>query len=246
MSFVFQKSHLQTLSKLGLAISLTICFAPLNAQAKGPQISTYNVGGTKVKLALPPNYCALNPKHPLDKQVIEAVKALVQARNILLVQFADCKEINDWHTGKLKYLQNIGSYQTSKRTLNMNLQGQEKNTIKMVCEIFKKQADQLYKDVTKEVNEKAKEVFKNVKVNEMKSLGVVHEDPSMCAAATYQKSLTEEKDIQEQVGAYSITFQKGKMLFSYLYAPPTDTIVKDLTNKLKKLHITNQTLNKSK
>ena len=241
--YTFKNNRYTNCAKMIMLISMAICIPPQIAQAKSQKNNTVSIGGTPLTLAVPENFCALNPKHPLDKQVLDSVKTMIKGRNELLLHFADCKELDDWHNGKLKYLQNYGSYQSSLRLQKVDLKGKETETLKAVCKVFKKQAKEIFKDVKKEANERASQSFENLKLNEIKPLGVIHEDPQMCAAAVFQK-IAVDNDVEEQYSAYSMTFHKGKMLFSYFYAPPAkNSVIKDLTGKLKKLHAKNVKLN---
>ena len=79
----------------------------------------------------------------------------------------------------------------------------------------------------------------------MKLIGIVHEDPTICAAATFQRLKTDDGSTKDQVNVYSVTILNGRILFTYLYAPYEggDNVSK-LTKSITDLNNYNQINNK--
>jgi hypothetical protein len=62
-------------------------------------------------------------------------------------------------------------------------------------------------------------VLKTVKVNEMRFLGVIAEEPVICYAAILQKFKAETGDEKTQATVFATTVLKGKILYFYFFAP---------------------------
>ncbi len=209
--------------------------------------SKQNIAGKTVHLGLPDHSCPMDPKNPADKMLIDGVKTSIKGSNELLMQFADCEELKNWRTGKQKYLNNFGSYQTSAKLKSTDLTGQESATVKEICNIFKKQGATLLKNIQPEVNRRIKDGFKNIRMNELKMLGIVHEDPTICAAATFQRLRTDGNTLKDQVNVYSVTFLNGRIVFTYLYGPyGEEQMVPRLTKTITDLNNYNQLRNNKK
>ena len=206
-----------------------------------------NIAGKTVFLGLPEKTCPLSPKNPSDRLLIDGVKTSIKGSNELLMQFADCQELKDWRSGKQKYLNNFGSYQTSVRLKATDMTGREQATVAEICKVFKKQGAAMLQNMKPEIDKRLDDGFKNIKMNELKMLGIVHEDSNICAAATFQRFKTDDQSIKDQINVYSVTFLNGRIIFTYLYAPHGDPdIIPKLTQTITKLNDYNQLRNKKK
>lgn len=243
-----QKFRLPAFLAIAVLSAPQIALLPGLAQAeeaatKGNYV-TRLIGSQPIRLALPENTCAMDPNNPSDKNVIEGTKISIRGNNELLLQFADCQELKDWRTGKQKYLNNFGSYQTSLKLKDTNLSGKEGPTTKAICNVFKKQGAELMDALKPEARKRVAEGFENVQLNEVKMIAVVHDTADICAASTYQRLKTDDDSVKEQLGVYSVTFLKGRILFSYLFAPNSDKNLADLSSKISQLNDQNKSQNK--
>lgn len=235
---------------LAIAVLTTLHLAPFPGIAQAEEAATKGnyvtriIGSQPVRLVLPENTCAMDPNNPSDKRVIDGTKISIRGSNELLLQFADCQELKDWRSGKQKYLNNFGNYQTSLKLKNTSLKGKEGPTTKAICNVFKKQGAELMDALKPEARKRVAEGFKNVRLNEVKMIAVLHDTADLCAASTYQRLKTDDDSMKEQLGVYSVTFLKGRILFSYLFAPNSDKNLADLSSKISKLNDKNQSQNK--
>ncbi len=216
-----------------------------NTATISSQIVNKQIAGTKVSLALPSDHCLLDINHPADKMLIESVKISIKGKNELLVQFSNCQELTDWRSGKQKYLNNFGNYQVSLQLKNSDMTGQEPATIKEICRVFKKQGDTLLEGLKPDMDKRVKEGFKNVKINEMKSMGAVHQDETICISAIFQRLKTQDNTTKDQINLTAVSILNGRLIFSYLFMPYGDkTEVDQITKTMIKLNRLNQSNNK--
>ncbi len=229
-------------------VSLSVLFLTLTtapqAEAKERSHNSFVVGGTTLNLATPENNCSLNPQIPADNHMLNAVKNSIKGNTELVLQFADCQELKNWRTRKQKYLDTFGSYQSSLKLQNLDLTGKEAESIKSICDVYKKQGGTMLKNMEKDINKRVQDSFKNVKMNKIQLLGVVKENEEICAVATFQRLKTADGSTKDQINVYSITILKGKLIFSYLFAPNTVDVVDQLTDQIVALNKFNQQLNK--
>lgn len=181
---------------------------------------------------------------PTDKLLLDALKISLGKGNELILQFANCEELKMWRAGKLKFLKNYGSYQTSKGLKSIDMRGRERATIREVCNLYKKQGAAQIQSLTQEIEHRLIEGLKFIQMNEMKVLGIVYEDETICTMAMYQKLRSDENTIKIQLTILSATILNGRLVFSYLYAPFDDkTKITKLTKQMINLNLYNQKRN---
>ena len=234
---------------------ICLCFCSLVASlimnspvfAEQPFSKSYSIAGQPVILSLPKGYCAMDEKNPSDKRLIDAVKLSVKGANEVLMQFADCQELQDWRSGKQRFLNNFGSYQTSLRFKNMNMKGREAVTVKEICNVFKKQSQALVDKIKPDIDNRIENAFENVKMNEMKLLGVSHEDSTVCITATFQRLQTEKKTSKDQMNISAVNVLNGRLMFTYLYTPyKGEKVIEKNTKTMVNLNNVNQLNNNQK
>lgn len=229
-----------------ICVALLIPFTSLSnlGHADDGKSKAVDIGGKTVNLALPENMCEMDPNNPADKRLIDGSKASIKGVNELLMQFADCQELKDWRVGKQLFLDNFGSYQASNKFIKLDFTGKESQSIGQICDVFKKQGAEVLNTVKPEVNERIKSGFGDIKLNELKMLGVVHDLEDICAVATFQRLKTEKNTTKNQLNVYSITVVNGRLLFTYLFSPEGTDNLKQKSIEIKALNQINQNNNK--
>ena len=178
------------------------------------------VGIASLSLPPPTDYCELDATQASDERTLKAVEGmLAPTNNRLLVMSADCTQLADWRTGKRRLLDNFAQYQTLIPWENGPLPKAPEAVIKDACNQMRTQGEQLVTDMAPDVKARAEQVLKTVKVNEMKFLGVVGEEPTVCYAAMLQKLHTEIGTDKTQVTVFATTVVKSKLVYFYLFAP---------------------------
>jgi hypothetical protein len=197
------------------AAFLGLCLLACPAVAKDAKI-----GPTTLNLIPPPGYCEMDPAQASDARMVKAIEGMLgNTGNRLLAVSADCNQLTNWRTGKRKLLDNMAQYQTIISLESSPLPAAPDVTIKDACNQMRAQGEQLVADMTPDVQARAEQVLKTVKVNEMKFLGVVGEDPLVCYAAMLQKFKTEVGTDKTQVTVFATTVIKFKIVYYYLFAP---------------------------
>ncbi len=215
--------------------------------AEQPFSKSYSIAGQPVILSLPKGYCPMDESNLSDKRLIDAVKLSVKGANQVIMQYADCQELKDWRSGKQRFLNNFGSYQTSLRFINVNMKGREAATVKEICNVFKKQSKELMDKVKPDIDKRIENAFDNIKMNEMKLLGVSHEDSTVCITATFQRLQTENKTSKDQMNISAVNVLNGRLMFSYLYTPyKGEKVIERYTKTMVGLNNVNQLKNNQK
>jgi hypothetical protein len=178
------------------------------------------VGTISLTLPPPTDYCELDATQASDARMLKAIEGmLAPTNNRLLVMSADCTQLTDWRAGKRPLLDNMAQYQTLIPWENGPLPKTPEAVIKDACNQMRSQGEQMVTNMTPDVKARAEQVLKTVKINEMKFMGVVGEEPNACYAAMLQKFHTEVGTDKTQVTVFSSTIVKSKLVYFYLFAP---------------------------
>jgi hypothetical protein len=73
--------------------------------------------------------------------------------------------------------------------------------------------------ITPDPQQRAERASRDLKVNEIKLLGMIAEDPLVCYTATMQKFKVEGREETTQVAMIATTILKSKVVQLYLFAP---------------------------
>jgi hypothetical protein len=194
------------------------CFCVSSARGEDVKI-----GEVSIKLSAPPGYCALNASNAADARMITALEDMLdKSGNRLLSLSADCGQLADWHSGKRQLLDNMAQHQTRTSWENLQLPLTPEALIMDACSDLRARGDQLVTAMTPDAKQRVEEVLKTVKINEMKFLGVLDEEPAICYAALLQRFATETGTQKTQVAVFATTVVRQKLLYYYLFAPYVD------------------------
>ena len=239
------KSFIFTLACLTLLVVRLPGIQSDQTRASDIPFTSYNIGGTVVKLAVPDNQCLLSDKNPSDKKILDGIRIGVRGQTELINSFAECTELKNWRRGTKQFLDHFGNYQTPVKTQGQNFTGLETQIIKSVCDIYKKQGNTLLDGLKADIDKRIEEGFANIKLNENKMLGVVKEASDICVVAVAQRLKTEGNTFKDQINVFSVSVLKGRIIFTYLFAPTKDiSITNKLTKKIIAIKNINQQLNK--
>jgi hypothetical protein len=177
-----------------------------------------SIGGVSVTLPAPSGFCELADGQPSDTRMLNALRELLRPTgNQLLAMSADCAQLDKWRTGGV-LLDDIAQYQVPKDvTATFTAE-----TLKQVCAFTRDQGQKVTADITPDLQKRVEDVLNEVKLNEMKFLGVVDEDATACYVVFLQKIKTELGTEKTQVALYAVTVLKSKIIFYYLFKPYAD------------------------
>jgi len=177
------------------------------------------IGTTAVVLPPPTGYCELDASQPSDARMLQVVEdMLATGTNRLLAISANCKELVDWRNGRRKLMDNLAQYQTLKAWED-GLPAPPATVVAEVCKAMRARGEQFTANAEQGAKARAEEVIKEVKINEMKFMGVVGEEPNACYTAMLQRFQTEMGTDKTQVTVFSTTIVRSKLVYFYLFAP---------------------------
>ena len=180
------------------------------------------IGDVPLQLPKPPGYCEMDPVLASDAPFIGRLHArMTKTGNRLLVISADCTELKDWRKGKRLDLDHMAQYQTIIELENEPLPHTPEKMIKNYCANMHGLGDQSMGSSTQDVRERAEQAAGLLKLNEIKFLGVVAEDPLVCYSGTLQKFKVDTGPETTQVTIIATSLLKGKVVQLYLFSPYT-------------------------
>jgi hypothetical protein len=222
------------------AIMMTLCAVTAAARAE-----TVSVGGVLLRLSPPPDFCALDATHAADARLFDAVaRTLADMGNHLLSLSADCTELAEWRSGKRELLDNLAQHQTMTTWEDVLLVVSPQTIIKQTCAEMRSRGGELVSSTTSQANARIEQVLKTVKINEMKFLGVLGEEPLACYAALLQRTATEAGREKTQVTVLATTVVRRKLIYYYRSAPFADNrtieaMLERVTADTRRLHAEN-------
>ena len=200
------------------------------------------VGGIALKLIPPIGYCALDRAVDGDASVLDNINdALGRTANKLLSASADCTQLKEWRQGQRPILSNRAQFQTMMSLENSRA---PPGIVRSVCARARSEGDKTRPDIALKSQVALEHVMKDVKVNEMRVLGVAAEDATTCYIPVLSR-YTLGGDNFEEVSIGAVTVIKERVVFYYLFARfVSDATISDLVAQhqanVAALHAANQ------
>lgn len=201
-------------SVISLFSSLVLCSSAFAMEVK--------IGNTPIRLDPPAGYCEMDRSLTADSRLFNVIESMLQTSgNRLLSVSADCRELKDWRSGSRPLLDHLVQYQTLRSVEDSGVGGTPEAVVQEACKAMRAQGEQLVAETTKDAKQQAERVLEKIRVNEMKFLGVLEEEPLACYAAILQKFKTDIGTEKVQINLVAITVIKNKVLYGYYIAPFT-------------------------
>ena len=178
------------------------------------------IGDVSLRLPQPSGYCELDPVLASDGAFIGRLhSSMTKTGSRLLVISADCTELREWRNGKRPDLDHMAQYQTIIELEHQPLPDTPEKMAKNFCANMHATALRSMDYILPDPQERAERASRDLKLNEIKLLGKVAEDPMVCYTATVQKFKVGDRAATTQVTIIATTFLKGKVVQLYLFAP---------------------------
>jgi hypothetical protein len=206
----------------------------LCALCSGAVARRANVGPVTIELPAPAGYCELDEALPTDKPMFDLMRTASPATRLLAMS-ADCKQLRDWRAGRLAGLANYAQHQTVKAWENAPLPVPAAQLIEQTCATLRAQGGDMTAKTGPLVQERLSRAMQEVKLNQMKFMGVLGEEPNACYAALLARVKGKDVPEVEQATVFAVTVVKGKVLYYYLFAPFVNA--QTLTDMLAKLRV---------
>ena len=205
-----------TTAHIAVAFSCA-CFLSRAADAADAKI-----GDVSLHLPHPLGYCEMDPVLASDGAFIGRLhSSMTKTGNRLLVISAECAELREWRSGKRPDLDHMAQYQTIIELENQPLPDTPEKIAKNFCANMHALAMRSMDYILPDPQERAERMSKDLKLNELKLLGMVAEDAGVCYTATVQKFKVEGHDETTQGTVIATTLLKSKVVQLYLFAPYT-------------------------
>jgi hypothetical protein len=176
------------------------------------------VGPVAIELPTPAGYCELDEKRPEDGRLFALTQTASPATRLLAMS-ADCKQLRDWRAGSLAGLQNYVQYQTIRAWENAPLPLPPAQLIEQTCATLRAQGGDIASRTGSDVQERLTRAMQDVKLNEVKFMGVLGEDANACYASLLARVRGENGREVEQATVFAATIVRGKVIYYYLCAP---------------------------
>src|SRR5882724_666768 len=135
--------------------------------ASGVLAKDVKIGEASIDLVMPAGFCELDEKFPADARMLTAIGKLVSGGgNQLLAFAADCRQLDDWRSGKRPLLDDFVQYQTPAGLADKPLPLPPGEFLKQTCAATRAQGEKLLSGMAGDFKSRIEEAFNRVKVNE--------------------------------------------------------------------------------
>lgn len=187
------------------------------------------IGSTSIKLLPPQDQCEVSDQKGNEARLLGKLRELLAGRNQLLAAYADCRQLADLRSGKRTTFDDFAQYMAPTNVLNEIVPA---HAISKLCALMRTRGDQSLATIAQNRTSDIERMFPGLKMNEIKFLGVLTEEPSACYTGQLQKMTTEQGAEKVQVTVVATVMLKGKLFTYQQYGPyrGSDTI-SDLLRK---------------
>lgn len=206
--------------RLAFLMTALMCILAHGAAAQTAP-PTASVGAAQIVLPPPAGFCPLDGSRSTDASLKQAATAMIatSGTNLLLAQHVDCAQLEQMRAGKRRLLDDFVQYQTLTAWMDKDLPVAPAAVISETCSELRKSGGTLATQAVEAVNPKLQAFSKSIRINEMRFLGVVAEDPATCYAALMQKLRTDDGGEKTQLCIFSTSVVRGKIVYFYVYTP---------------------------
>lgn len=205
---------------LGLGVSLlgaTSCGGVGTHHSEGPIGSTAgakdthiaSVLGADVVLSIPKGYCALDKKNRVDQEPISTLEQVNAGRNVILLMFADCKQLEMFRTTG-ESLSNSGVYMAPRSARRPVKMSRAQFVAEFTAQL--KQQKQLTDKGHDEGKRRVKEQNAGAEIERNVNLGVLHSDDTAVYTGVLQTWQVEGGGKEQVVTVGGLTVVRERVI----------------------------------
>jgi hypothetical protein len=177
------------------------------------------LGDAFVTLPVPTGFCELTPWYEFDGRAVATFSgALKSAGNKLLAMSADCGQLAEARAGKRRLPDDMVQYLTPIET-------PPAASVAQTCTNLRTQGDGLWTN-RPDIGARVEGATKEIKTDEMRSIGVLAEDANACYVGSIHKARAEAGTEKTLVATHAVTIISNRPIFVHrftLYQTP-DTV----------------------
>jgi hypothetical protein len=201
-------------SAIGMCFIAAFSAATTHAQTGRESFVTDSIGGQQFRFSVRAGECALDAKQVSDKRLLDNTAQIISATNSLHVISANCQELADWRTGKVKFLGGGMQIQSFKAAANQNLRGQEKVLVSQICTQFRTSSGDLQNQAESTLKKKFEETSSS-RLESLQLMGVMGEDEHACYVAARVAGKNELGGDTVRAMVFASMILEGKLIYIY-------------------------------
>ena len=175
-----------------------------------------NVGTVAIVLTPPAHYCELVADEPADRHLLDIARGMMAGRSELLAAYADCAQLAALRE-KNQSLDNFAQYISVDQQLTVT-----EGDLAQICAGMRSEHQEITGAGAESARKRIEEIAAYLKINEVRSLGVVAEEAPSCYLASIA-NISDNTGLGKTMVILSAnTLVRGKWLGYNLYAPYVD------------------------
>lgn len=177
---------------------------------------TISVNGTKIVFPVPAGHCALTKQHDADKKAISIIERVNENRNIVLMIFAECRQLTAFRSQKGD-LSNYGSY-FSPRSARKPVKMPRARFAKVIGKQFEKQKATIEK-AQEEAKRRVKAAGTGREIQKNENLGLIDRDDDAAYTGMLQTWQVEGSATTRVAAVTALTLVRERIISINLNAP---------------------------
>ncbi len=198
---------------------IPILLASLLVALPVPGISeTVLIGKDRLFIGIPDGYCPLVKSNPSDRRLIRFLEEGNRNMNLVLITFADCKQLVAWRKGTKANLDDYGYVLAPVNLANRKLQMSVRDFVAEMRKVLNKQfMDTHMEQALDNIESVVKKNFPTAELNQTRNLGVIAEDEKALYLGILQNVTAENGETKNMLGMWGVTLVSGKAVNLYLW-----------------------------
>jgi hypothetical protein len=142
------------------------------------------VGSTSIKLTPPQGQCELTGEKDNESLLVARLRDLLAKENQLIAMYADYEQLAQLRSGKRERFDDFAQYLVPTRVLNSDVPA---SVLGQICAVLRSKTD---RDLAAKIEKRSSDLerlVQGVKINEIKLVGVLAEDATVCYSGQLQK-----------------------------------------------------------
>ena len=177
---------------------------------------TISVNGNKIVFPVPAGHCALTKQHDADKKAISMIERVNENRNIVLMIFAECRQLTAFRSQKGD-LSNYGSY-FSPRSAHKPVKMPRARFARVIGMQFEKQKAAIEK-AHEEAKRRVKATGTGREIQENVNLGLIDRDDNAAYTGLLQTWQVEGSTTTQIAAVTALTLVRERVISINLNAP---------------------------
>ena len=198
-------------------LAIVLCVLSAGATADDDRV---DIGGTTLILAPPAGWCGMNANKISDARLLGILReGMERTGNTLVTAYANCDELERWRSTRQRTLNNYGIVAFENALRGFDYPGTDASFVSELRETLEAAGHEYIEDLLEHTVELVEDVLPTVTMGVPAAFGIIGEDEISLYTGAVMPIVTEFGDSKVSIYSSAISLLRGKIVYTYLYAP---------------------------